>query len=180
LHLVTDPSGPTFRPVEHSAAAAAYCLRFACTASRRDRSAGIAPHSVPRCGSDHTARADWATISHSTVVHHAPAERRPILAEPMGMADRAGERVPNQCDQIALGNAHRLFHEAKAGTKPPGAKITKPRRSLWSRMAGASNGWVLPLALPSMGDRGLADDRQHPFETAKAYLCPYAVTSTML
>lgn len=80
------------------------------------------------------------------------------------MADRAGERVPSQCDQIALGNT----------------KITKPRRSLWSRMAGASNGWVLPLALPSMGDRGLADDRQHPFETAKAYLCPYAVTCTML
>jgi len=64
------------------------------------------------------------------------------------MADRAGERVQSECDQNAPRNARALFQEAKPGTKSPAAKITKPRRSLWSRMAGASNGWALPLSLP--------------------------------
>jgi hypothetical protein len=69
------------------------------------------------------------------------------------MADRAGERVPSQCDQIALGNARRLFHEAKAGTKPPGAKKSRNPGDPYGR------GW------PGLRTVGSCRSLSHPWET---------------
>lgn len=93
------------------------------------------------------------------------------------MADRAGERVQSECDQNALGNARALFHEAKPGTKPLGAKMTKPRRSLWSR-----HGRGFERSCRSPFHRR-EESRRRPSpstETSKAYLCSYAVTFTIL
>ena len=75
-------------------------------------------------------RVDWATISHSTVVHHAPAERRPIPTEPMGMADRAAERLPSECDRKCIRERARPVLRSQARDQAAWRVANETRRSL--------------------------------------------------